>query len=100
MLITWSDEAARHVRTRSCRYPNAADIEPDWTQEVGDDPNMLWWEPDPKSDSGLGIRVVGYSVSAGFVLTVIVYRGVGQLHGVTAYKSNGSDLRAYREGVS
>jgi hypothetical protein len=65
-----------------------------------DDLYMLWFEPDPKSESGLGIRVIGYSASAGFVLTVIVYREAGLLRGVTAYKTNGSDLRAYRKGVS
>ena len=81
-------------------YPGAVDIEPEWAQEVLGDPYMLWLEPDPKSSSGLGIRLVGYSLSAGFVLTVIVYRSGSRLHGVTAYKANGSDLRAYRKGVS
>jgi len=100
MLITWSEIAARHIRTRSHRYLGAADIAPEWTTEVLEDPEMLWFEPDPKSDGGLGIRIIGYSMSAGFVMTVIAYRQVGGLRGATAYKASGSDLRAYREGVS
>jgi len=98
--ITWSQEAANHIRTRSRRYPEALDIEPDWTVEAVQDPEALWFEPDPKSSSGLGIRIIGYSVLAGFVVTVIAYRDGGQLRGATAYKANGSDLRAYRKGVS
>jgi hypothetical protein len=100
MLITWSETAARHIRTRSYRYPGAADIAPEWTMEALEDPEMLWLEPDPKSDSGLGIRIIGYSISAGFVVTIIAFRQAGGLCGATAYRTSGSDLRAYREGVS
>jgi hypothetical protein len=73
---------------------------PEWTAEAMNDPEMLWLEPDPKSEGGLGIRIIGYSISARFVVTVIAYRRDGRLHGATAYKASGSDLRAYREGVS
>lgn len=100
MLITWSEAATRHIQTRSSRYPAAVDIALEWTQEALEDPEMLWLEPDPKSDSGLGIRIIGYSVSAGFVVTMIAFRHMGCLCGATAFKANGSDLRAYRRGVS
>jgi hypothetical protein len=50
----------------------------------------------PGQVSNLGIRLVGYSTSAGFV-TVIAYREMGRLYGVTAYKASGSDFRAYQE---
>jgi hypothetical protein len=100
MLIYWSEEAACHIRTRSSRYPGAVDIEPAWTTEAMDDPEALWFEPDPKSDSGLGIRIIGYSVSARLVVTVIAYREARRLRGATAWKAGGSDLRAYRKGVS
>ncbi|HWE89399.1 MAG TPA: hypothetical protein VG317_08040 [Pseudonocardiaceae bacterium] len=99
MLIEWSEEAASHIRSRSCRHRDAVDIESEWTQEATDDPDALWFEPDPKSASGLGIRIIGYSVSAGFVVTVIGYHDHRRLRGATAYKSGGSDLRAYREGL-
>lgn len=100
MLITWTKEAAAHIRTRSHRYPGAVDIEPAWTEEVVGDPEALWFEPDPKSSGGLGIRIVGYSTSADLVLTVIAYRRAWQLRGATAYVASGSDLREYRKGVS
>lgn len=65
-----------------------------------DDPDVLWYEPDPKSGSGLGIRIIGYSIRAGLVVTVIAYRRDGRLRGATAFKASGSDSRAYREGIS
>lgn len=98
MLIIWTKEAAEHIRARSCRYPGAAGIEPEWTQEAVNDLFAVWLEPDPKSESGLGIRIIGYSTSAGAVLTVIAYRRGWQLRGATAYQARGSDLRKYRKG--
>jgi hypothetical protein len=100
MVITWTETAATHIRTRSRRYAGAVDIQPEWTTEAVNDPEASWFEPDPKSECGLGIRIVGYSVSAGFVITVIAYRRAWRLRGATAYKASGSDLRAYRRGVS
>src|SRR5437764_12706959 len=99
-MLYWSGEAAAHIQKRSARYPGAADIEPEWTEEVIDEPDALWFEPDPKSKSGLGIRVIGYSVSAGFVITVVAYRRRRVLWGATAYKASGAELRAYREGLT
>lgn len=49
-------------------------------------------DPDPKSRSG-AVRIIGYSPSAGFVITIIT---TGTTHaGVTAWKSSGADLRDY-----
>jgi hypothetical protein len=42
------------------------------------------------------IRLIGYSASAGFVLTVII--DPVDHAGVTAWKSRGADLRSYLEG--
>ncbi|MGH3802422.1 MAG: hypothetical protein ACRDTD_20305 [Pseudonocardiaceae bacterium] len=41
-------------------------------------------------------RIIGYSSSAGFVLTVIV--DPEDWSGVTAWKTRGADLRDYLEG--
>lgn len=41
------------------------------------------------------IRLIGYSHSAGFVLTVII--DPEDSSGVTAWKTRGSDLRTYLE---
>ena len=50
--------------------------------------------PDPRSRAG-HLRVIGYSISAGFVLTVII--DPENFSGVTAWKTRGADLRAYLE---
>ena len=62
--ITWSIDAAGYIRSRSARYPGAADIDPAWTQEVLDDPDLFAFEPDPKSRVG-GARFIGDSPTAG-----------------------------------
>lgn len=53
-------------------------------------------DPDPKSRSG-AVRIIGYSPSAGFVMTVIA---TGTDHvGVTAWPTNGGDLQEYERKV-
>ncbi|WHT20733.1 hypothetical protein N8J89_06600 [Crossiella sp. CA-258035] len=90
--LWWDDEDAEHIRQRSPRYPGATDIEPAWTLEAAADPHRITREPDPKSRSG-HTRIVGYSLSAGFVLTVII--DPEDHSGVTAWKTSGADLREY-----
>jgi hypothetical protein len=90
--LWWDDEDAAHIRSRSIRYPGAIDIEPDWTLEVVDDPHHVLRTPDPKSRVGY-TRIIGYSPSAGFVLTVII--DPQDSSGVTAWKARGVDLRDY-----
>lgn len=60
--------------------------------EAARDRHRILRDPDPKSRTG-AVRIIGYSRSAGFVLTVIA-TGVDHA-GVTAWPTNGSDLRAY-----
>lgn len=91
-------EAAAYIGSRSVRYPGARDVEPGWTQEVLDDPDLVIFEPDPKSRVG-GSRLIGNSPSAGTVLVVICYRNLdGQLHGVNAWPASGPDLAVYTGG--
>src|SRR5664280_741846 len=59
--ISWDDAATDHIRTRSARYPAAADIDPAWTVEVVHDPDRLVDEPDPRSAHINSVRIVGYS---------------------------------------
>jgi len=92
--LWWSDEDAAHIRGRSARYPGADNIEPDWTIEAATDPHRVVRHPDPRSRVGY-IRIIGYSSSAGFVLTVIV--DSEDWSGVTAWKTSGADLREYLE---
>lgn len=93
--LWWDDEDAAHIRDRSARYPGASDIEPDWTLEAATDANRVVRDPDPKSTAAY-VRIIGYSSSADFVLTVIV--DPDDWSGVTAWKTRGGDLRAYLEG--
>lgn len=65
--------------------------------EVLTDPDMLAAEPDPKSRIKAA-RFIGYSVSAGTVLTVVAWRDErGELHGINAWKTSGAELRRYQE---
>ena len=69
--LWWDDADAAYIRARSERYPGATNIEPSWTLEAAADPRRIVRNPDPKSRVE-AIRLVGYSPTAGFVLTVIV----------------------------
>jgi len=68
----------------------------EWTSEAAADPRAMVIDPDPRSGSG-AIRIVGYSPTAGFVLTVIAARIEGELWGVTAWKTTGAERRSYQE---
>ncbi len=90
--LWWRDEDADYIRHRSDRYRGATDLDVDWTLEAAADPRRVVHDPDPKSRSG-AVRIIGYSSSAGFVITIIA---TGTTHaGVTAWKSSGADLRDY-----
>lgn len=92
--LWWDPEDAEHIRTRSTRYPGAYDLEPAWTREADADTHRIVRDPDPKSRVGY-TRIIGYSHTAGFVLTVIV--DPYDHSGVTAWKTRGADLRDYLE---
>lgn len=92
--LWWDEEDAEHIRGRSVRYPGANDIEPFWTLEAADDPHQVVRVPDPRSRAGY-TRIIGYSPTAGFVLTVII--DPADNSGVTAWKTRGADLRDYLE---
>lgn len=95
--LWWRPEDADHIRHRDKRYPGAANIDPDWTLEAVRDRHRIMRDPDPKSRSG-AIRVVGYSASAGFVITVIA---TGTDHaGVTAWRTSGVDLQEYESRLT
>jgi hypothetical protein len=94
--LWWDDDDMEHIRHRSTRYPGATDIEPDWTLEAATDEHRVVRDPDPKSTAAY-IRIIGYSSSANFVLTVIV--DPDDRSGVTAWKTRGADLRDDLEGL-
>lgn len=86
------EEDAAYILARATRYPGAVGIEVSWTLEAAADPRSVARDPDPRSRSG-AIRLVGYSPSAGFVITVIITPS--DHAGVTAWKTSGADLRDY-----
>lgn len=93
--LWWNEEDADDIRRRSDRYPGALNIEPEWTLEAVADPRVIVRDPDPRSRIG-AMRLIGYSPSAGFVLTVII--DPVDWAGITAWKARGADLRSYLEG--
>lgn len=90
--LWWRPEDADYIRQRATRYPGATGIEPGWTLEAATDPRKIVRDPDPKSRSA-AVRIIGYSPSAGFVITVIATPS--DHAGVTAWKTSGAELHAY-----
>lgn len=93
--LWWSDEQADHIRDRPGRYLHATRVEPRWAIEAAEDPWRIERNPDPKSHIG-AIRIIGFSLAAGFVITVIALPDSWE--GVTAWKTSGADLREYMDG--
>lgn len=95
MVIDWS-RRAEYIRTRH-------GIEVAWADEAVRDAHAAWLTPDPASRSGHSIRVIGYSVSARTVLTVILLeadadpfeRPDGTWWGANAWASNATDRNLY-----
>lgn len=57
-------------------------------------------DPDTKSRSGQGARVIGYSPGVGAVLTVILVHREGRPRtwwGANGWRANSSDQRTYRQ---
>lgn len=64
------------------------------------DVDAVWFDPDPHSHSGLGVRVIGYSRSRRAVLTImLVHREGGSGYwGANGWEANSSDRRRYERG--
>ena len=92
--LRWAVEDAQYIQTRSQRYAGALNVEPSWTQEAMDDPNLVAFEPDPKSRVGAA-RFIGESPTSGLLIVVIAYR---DLDGVNPWPATGDDRDAYESG--
>jgi hypothetical protein len=86
-----------HIENRSERkgWENEPNILMPWTIEAWTDPAGVLIDPDYASKSGLGMRVIGWSESAGFLVSVLAYREDGQLKGSTAFRSSKRDVKYY-----
>ncbi|MDR2620183.1 MAG: hypothetical protein LBC29_03550 [Propionibacteriaceae bacterium] len=84
-----------HVANRSKRHVGDTDIPLAWVLEAFYDMNATLIDPDYNSKTGESFRVIGYSHSAGFVVTIILVRDSGELYGASAWKANTKDIRLY-----
>ena len=98
MKVRWTQGRADHIATRSLRYSEATDIEVAWADEAVADPRAVVRDPDPRSKTGAS-RIIGYSPTAGFVITVIALRLDEDLWGVSAWKTSGAERRDYQEAA-
>ncbi len=62
------------------------------------DPDALVFDPDYASRSGRSVRTIGWSPSAGRLLTVITVADAGVVYGVNGSPANDIDSRHYRGG--
>lgn len=85
-----------YIRTRTERKgPGEQNIEPAWADEAYADPYAVDFRPDPASRSGKSVRTIGWSDTAGFLITVITVEDGEDLWGVNAWKSSTGDQRRY-----
>ncbi len=73
---------------------------PALADEATMDPNRLVIDPDPASESGRTVRIIGWSSTLGRVVTVIALPDGETIWGVNAWVSNSADQRRYREGAT
>ncbi|MFJ3406497.1 hypothetical protein [Promicromonospora sp. NPDC090134] len=93
---------AEYIRTRSARKESAGEtnIEPEWADEAFTDPAAVFFSPDPAAKKGLSDRTIGWSETAGILITVITVREGDKLWGANAWKSNDTDQRHYERAAT
>jgi hypothetical protein len=92
---------ADYIRTRAARKESAGEtnIEPEWADEAFADHAAVVFSPDPAARKGLSDRTIGWSETAGFLITVITVREGNKLWGANAWKSNDIDQRHYQRAA-
>lgn len=65
--------------------------------EALDDPNRVVIHPDPASKSGKSTRIIGWSSTAGYLVTVIVVTEDRVEYGANGWRTEDRDLRMYQE---
>lgn len=91
--VDWSLRGA-YIKRKHGVTPAIAD-------EALEDPNRVVIDPDYNSESGKSVRIIGFSVTADDVITVIVLGSGGTEYGVNGWAANQRDRRYYadqREG--
>lgn len=93
--ITLSCVRARRLVTS--RHPHARQTR-HHASEALEDPNRVVIDPDYNSDSGRSVRIIGFSVTADDVITVIVLENNGTGYGVNGWTVDEKDRRLYAAG--
>jgi hypothetical protein len=94
--VRWTRARSEHIGARSDRYPDAIDIEVEWTDEAVADPRAVVSDPDPRSRTG-AVRIVGVFTGGRFGAHGHRGRIDDELWGVTAWKTTGRERRSYQE---
>jgi hypothetical protein len=71
-------------------------LTPAMAHEALADPARLLLDPDPASGSGRSVGIIGWSVTYGGLVTVIVLEDRGHEYGVNGWPANDVDRRRYR----
>ena len=89
---------ADYIRTRSARKDSAGEtnIEPEWADEAFTDPAAVLFSPDPAAKKAQSDRTIGWSETAGFLVTVITVQEGTKVWGANAWKSNDVDQHRYQ----
>lgn len=79
------------------------DTNPTQANEAATDANARILNPDPKSITGISIRIIGYSTTAAQILTVILVPKdsndpAAGYWGANCWPSNSTDRALYRKG--
>lgn len=85
--VDWSQRGAYMKRKHG--------ITPAIADEALEDPNRIVIDPDYNSASGKSVRIIGFSVSADDVITVIVLENDETEYGVNGWTANEKDRRFY-----
>jgi hypothetical protein len=72
-------------------------ITPEVANDALGDASRVVIEPDYNSTSGRSVRIIGFSVIAAEIITVIVLEDEGIEHGVNGWRANEKDRRLYQE---
>lgn len=88
--VDWSGRGAYMERKHGITPPVA-------DEALGDADRVLI-DPDYNSTSGRSIRIIGYSVIADDIITVIVLEDDGTEYGVNGWVANEKDRRIYNDG--
>lgn len=72
-------------------------ISPEVANDAIADANRVVIDPDYNSVSGRSVRIIGYSMLAEALVTVIVLSDGGIDYGVNGWPANEKDQRIYRE---